>query len=143
MCAEKFLTVSTPGVLWLELCSLLPAERMCACPAAWEESPTRAQRMGVVLETLSSLVLCVPRAVACPRKPLTCWVCMALLVTLQNECPHACSHSPLKLCQALDATGTPHKAHKWLPSPPPALTHPVSSVFVHPAVIFPMRIDTE
>lgn len=39
MCAKKFLTVSTLGVLWSELCSLLSAERMCACPAAQKEQP--------------------------------------------------------------------------------------------------------
>lgn len=68
------------------------------------------------------------------ESPLTCWVCMALLTTLQNECPQACGCGRLELClcEALDKTGTPHKAHRWLPSLPPALTHPVSSVFVHP-----------
>lgn len=72
------------------------------------------------------------------ESPLTCWVCMALAMTLQNECLNACGRGRLKLClcKALDTTGTPHKAHnKRLPSPPPALTHPVSSVFVHPLLL--------
>lgn len=31
------------------------------------------------------------------ESPLTCWVCMALPMALQNESPHACSHGCLKL----------------------------------------------
>lgn len=88
MCAEKLLTVSTPGVLWLELCSLLSAERMCACPAARKSSCTRAQCMEVVVETLSSLVPCVPRTVACPRK----------------------------LPYLLDLHGSPDDSAEWVPS---------------------------
>lgn len=111
----------------------------------------QAQRMEVVVETLSSLILCVPRTGACPRKPpqllglhgspddFAEWVAPMLAVAAETE-----THLKLCLCKALDTTGTPHEAHnKQLPSPPPALTHPVSGAFVHPAGIFHMRISTE
>lgn len=119
--------------------SFVPCYLPSACVPAQllgKSDRTRAQRMEVVVEALSSLVPRVPRTVACPRKPPLPAGFAWLSQWLQNGCPHACS---LKLCPwaALDTTGAPHKAHnEWLPSPPPALAHPVSSAFVHPAVIF-------
>lgn len=53
--------------------SFVPCYLPSACVPAQllgESNRTRAQCMEVVVETLSGLVPCVPRTVACPRRPL-------------------------------------------------------------------------
>lgn len=93
MCAEKFLTVYTGcalvGALFPAICRAHVCLPSCSGRATVPEPSEWKWWWKLCLVWFCVFQELLPVL----QSPLSCWVCMALLMTLQNECPHAWSHS--------------------------------------------------